>query len=568
VTGVSVVWRAVAAGVWLSLVTLPIMLLTGPAAAAAPSTLRVVGTHASAGQSSVIVVVPPELANMALPAKAFRVRRGGRPLPVTVQRSSAAGLDVYVVLDPTTAVPILTAQQSAAADLLQRLPATVRTAVVTSQDAVPVPQRGNAAALGALAGLRPHSAMAVDRTLNRIAAARSDGRRHLVVLVTSCPQDSGADLGPLRADLVGGASQLDIITLVSPCRSRLLPLARRHGGLARLALAPGQVAAAVDAIAYDILGQYRLSVPAPPAATRVEVTTDFAGVHALTEVLLPSAASARAARPPDRAAAPSRDAGGSPRSVLAVLAGFVLVAGATTALGLAARRKGRDWPTSAAEPVTADEPVTLDEILAPAQPPAPATVAEPHGLAFPASGLGDGTIRVRAPRSEDARALHGFAESGDGLAGEWVPLPEHATLADCESMVESWSRAWKGEPGAGDLGLVVENASGGGMIGYLGLQVRPEAVEVRYGTAPSSRGRGYAERALRLVAHWLAEQVPVRRVEAVMLPSDTVSRSVARRVGFVPAGTVRTFDPATGTLALSVRFTFDPADDEGSSRPR
>lgn len=622
-TGVWMSRKRVAMSVCLCTLILPAALpiVSASASSTSPLPLRVVGTSASASLASVVVAVPPELANQALPAAAFDMRQGGRSLPVTVRRVADAGLDVYVVLDTTAANPAVLAQQSAAADLLRQLPATVRTAVATS-DTVPVPESGSDAALRKLAEVKPRSRMAVDKTLNRIAKAKVDHRRQLIVLLATCPKDSATDLSPLRAALDSGTSQLDTIGFRTACRSRLPSLARDSGGLALPAVAPNQLAEAVDTVAYDTLSQYQLSVPASAVVTPVVVTVDFAGFRAITEVRLPAAARGPAGHTSaPKSLAPAadtraNDSGGlRPIALLAVLAALILIAAGAATLRVMARLKPRRRPAlaygavsdiglaivaapgefvasgehvmamavaPAPEParVAATTEAVLDERAvgvpaispaatadsAPADRPTAADLEhfsgapQPHITTLPASGMSDGTVWVRPPRPEDVGALHGFAETVGGLAGGWVTLPEPATWADCEALVDTWTRAWSGEPASGaggDLGLVVERVSEGGMIGCVGLRVKPDAVEVRYGTAPQHRGQGYAKRALRLVTQWLAHQDQVRLVQAVIPPSDSVSRSVARDAGFVPSDIVQTFVPATGTVAVKLRFVFE-----------
>lgn len=571
--GMSLVRMARALSFCLSAVTLTVAPLMVPASAGASRLLRVLSTEVATSQASVVVAVPPELANLVLPASAFAIRAGGRLLPVAVQRVSAAGLDVHVVLDTNAANTALVAQQSAAADLLRRLPATVRTSVVTSAGAAPVPELGNVAALRAVAVAKHGPAMAVDKTLNRIAAAAVDGRRHIIVLMTSCPEDSKTDLNRLRRALDSGSSQLDIIRFGKACNSRLLSLAHDGGGLTLVPLGFNQLAEAADTIAYDILCQYRLSVPVPVPETPMLVTFDFAGIHAVTELRLPVAAADPASsllpRPRSLAPAAIAPADGSGESrmrvVLAVLAGLILIAVAACELRVIAARV----VLSGFEP--ADPVVPLAPVAAPASAPGdrpPATRPDPscgapqsYGLGLPVAGLSDGSIRVRVPRRDDAPALCRFAESEGGLAGAWAPLPEHPNLADCETALDSWSRAWSAEHTTGRLGLAVERGSEGETVGYVGLLVKPHTIEVMYGTAPPYRGQGYAKRAVRLVAQWLAQQQPLTQVEAVIQPSDNLSRRVARDVGFVPDGTVRTFIPATGMVVLSLRFVFRPSGD-------
>lgn len=586
--------RALALAVGVTALLLPTMLPTAAISAGATPQLRLVGTATSASQASAVVVVPPELANLPVPASAFSLRQGDRQLPVSVQRLSAAGLDVYVVLDTAAANTALLAQQSAAADLLRQLPASARTAVVTSEQAVPAPEPGNGAALRALAAVKPGSAV-VDRALNRVAEARVDGRRQLIVLLTSCPAASNTDLGALQTALGSGTSQLNIIDAGRSCRSRLLSLAQARGGLTLVGIAANQLAEAVDTIVYDALGQYRLSVPTPTSAAPVVVRVDFAGVHASTQVRLPAATGT------DNSAAQGR-AGGSGeaqlRSLLTALAGLLLLAVAAAAMwrtvttGRAPRGRFAELTRQQGLPDAATQPVAnkTDASAAPAPPagdvglailgsrgervatsePALASAAAPAPPRDPAAaplpvaalvaGLTDGVIRVRAPRRDDADALHALAAESDSRSDQWVPLPEDATEASCAALIDSWSKAWCDDHARGPgshLGLVVERVSEAGMIGYVGLQVKADAIEITYGTAPQHRGHGHAKRAVRLVTRWLAQQEPARVIHAVIRPRDNVSRNVARDVGFVPDDIVRTFVPATGMVAVSLRFVLE-----------
>lgn len=581
-------------------VVLPIALATPATRAGAGQspTLRVVSSNVSASRATVVISVPPNLANLVLPASAFGVRQDGRPLPVSVQRVVDSGLDVYVVLDTTPTNLALIDEQSAAADLLRQLPVQVRTAAVTSANTITAPELGNVAALQAVAAAKQGPALAVGKTLDRIAAAAvPGGRRQLIVLMTSCPADSSTDVSHLRAALSNGSSQLDIVGTGAACNSPLLSLARSRGGLVRLGVAFDQLDAAADAIGYDILGQYRLSVPAPAKATPVMATVDFAGVAAGSQLVLPAAAPAAFGKPGSspRAGTSSGKAGSSRLpAVLAILAGLILlvyIAAAVLWTRVRRRRTGsapsrrpptRDWteaPTAGRHAKVEPPPAPVPAVdaasgelpagapSAPAEPPAsaapePASPMRARQLGLPASGLGDGTVRVRLPRSDDTLALHRYAESDGGLAGEWVPLAVQASWADCDALVDSWMRAWDTDQASSNLGLIVALGNIGVVIGYVELLVKPHGVEVRYGTAPPHRGHGYARRALRLVADWLTEQEPDRQVEMVILAEEDGCRALARDVGFVQAGTVRTFIPTTGKVSLSVRFVYQAGDHE------
>ncbi len=639
----------------LGTLTLPF----GVAAASAPSQLRVVAAYDTASQTDVVVAVPRELARLALPRSAFAVRQDGQPLLASVQRVSDVGLSVYIVLDVTPANTALRAEQSAAADLLRQLPATVRTAVATSQNDVQAAQPGNVAALRTLSAVKPNSSTVVETTLNRIVTSSRNDERRLIVLMTSCPADSQIDISPLKAALGRGTSQLNIVTFGGVCSSRLIALARVRGGMIGMPAAPSQLAAAVDDIAYDTLGQYRISLPTSSRARQITVMVRFAGIGATSEVRLPTSGQGAPVLTPNTST-PASAAPGTPRhhslpswfpvAAMCVLAGLILAACAVAALQVKRRatRKPRPKPSSglsppptapsprrpgdggrspqsvaeaiayargqpaqleraglpqirvdglaASRPLAASERPTQPEPEAPAArvptpdaapevervaketttrsdpssepPPVAATEASRHEehsdaprnrqLVLPASGLNDGTIRVRLPQREDAAQLHALAETEVGLADDWVPSPADASTPACQTLVNSWFRKWNNAPAAADLGLVIERTSHNGIIGFIGLRLDAGAVSVTYGIAPPYRRRGYATRALRLVANWLAQQERVGQVEARISLHHEASRAVARAVGFVPAG-VQFFDATTRLAVSNALFVFEPA---------
>ncbi|MDP9239747.1 MAG: GNAT family N-acetyltransferase, partial [Actinomycetota bacterium] len=524
---------------------------------------------------------------------------------------------VYVVLDATAANTALVAEQSAAADLLRQLPGTVRTAVATSARTVPAPRPGNAAALRTLAAVKPNPTMVVEQTLNRIVTASMYGERRLIVLMTSCPTDSQIDISPLKAALDSGTSQLDIVGFGGACRSRLMSLARDRGGVIDMPTAASQLTAAVDRIAYDTLGQYRLSPRVFARGKPMTVRVSFAGTDAMSEVRVPtSGAGAVATGEPTTApsVAGTRRRHSTPLrlpiAAVALLTGLTLVA--VAARQIKGRLRGRTAPilSSRLSPPTTRLPpgglgdpevsgLTLADVIrharglaaptielervanpataepAPGSPGSPAA-AEPSPdagtpagrpeddadpprmdqLLLPASGLSDGKIRVRLPRRKDAADLQAFAESEGGLADDWVPRPVHDSSSAYQALVDSWLRDWNGDRAATGLGLVIDRTSQSGMIGFISLRMDAEAVNVACGIAPAQRGRGYAKAALRLVANWLAEQESVRRIEAKIPMRHQASRSVARAVGFVPTG-VQLFDVTSKPVLPNVLYVFE-----------
>jgi len=74
----------------------------------------------------------------------------------------------------------------------------------------------------------------------------------------------------------------------------------------------------------------------------------------------------------------------------------------------------------------------------------------------------------------------------------------------------------------------------GRVAGECGTKRAPDAVgavEVCYGLAPGSRGRGLGTRAVAELVDWLSRQPAVRTIEAEVHVGNTASRRILERVG-------------------------------------
>lgn len=90
----------------------------------------------------------------------------------------------------------------------------------------------------------------------------------------------------------------------------------------------------------------------------------------------------------------------------------------------------------------------------------------------------------------------------------------------------------------GGLTWLVVDADGA-VVGELGTKAPPDAsgrVEIGYGLAAPSRGRGLGTRAVVALVGWLRAQPEISVIEARVLPTNTASVSLLRRLGFVPIG--------------------------------
>jgi ribosomal-protein-alanine N-acetyltransferase len=80
----------------------------------------------------------------------------------------------------------------------------------------------------------------------------------------------------------------------------------------------------------------------------------------------------------------------------------------------------------------------------------------------------------------------------------------------------------------------------GRVAGECGTKTPPRrdgSVEIGYGLAGPSRGRGLGGAAVSALVAWLSEQPGVLTIEAEVHLSNTASRRIVERLGFVPDGT-------------------------------
>jgi RimJ/RimL family protein N-acetyltransferase len=135
---------------------------------------------------------------------------------------------------------------------------------------------------------------------------------------------------------------------------------------------------------------------------------------------------------------------------------------------------------------------------------------------------GDGLTLVPVRRGDPAKILAG--DLGGLTAAPGWP---HADTAPGLSFADHGGASW----------LVVDES--GHVVGELGTKGPPGpdgTVEIGYGLAGPSRGRGIGTRAVAALLSWLDEQPDVRMVEAHVRPDNTASVRVLQRLGFEWAG--------------------------------
>ena len=136
----------------------------------------------------------------------------------------------------------------------------------------------------------------------------------------------------------------------------------------------------------------------------------------------------------------------------------------------------------------------------------------------------------------------------DEIDEEWRVRVTADPMASPELPDEARFRARlerSGHLAAGRLDLAID--SGGVLAGRIqtyvppGRPLPPGTFEVGIDLRENARGKGYGREALALLTDWLFEQASAEAVEAATDPANAAMRSVFRRVGWRPAGSVADF---------------------------
>jgi RimJ/RimL family protein N-acetyltransferase len=178
----------------------------------------------------------------------------------------------------------------------------------------------------------------------------------------------------------------------------------------------------------------------------------------------------------------------------------------------------------------------------------------------PGPPLRDGDLVLRRTRSGDASAIREIYSEQD--TRRWMgwdgPLPdEEDALATIQRAADAWTAGTWAVFGIVDAGAAVDQVLGGANLRF----ADHDTAEVSYFLRASARGRGFATRAVFLLARWAFDELGIQRLELRAHPDNEASIRVAERAGFTREGIERASRSwPDGSRFDSVLFSLLPTD--------
>lgn len=180
-------------------------------------------------------------------------------------------------------------------------------------------------------------------------------------------------------------------------------------------------------------------------------------------------------------------------------------------------------------------------------------------LALPDPPLSDGVIALRGWRESDAPEITRMFQDPDAVHWTRAPSPYRAEDA------RAWLTSLPAQQRRGDaLALAVVDAADGGLLGSIDIRMRGDRRgEFGYVIADWARRRGVGTRALTMYSRWAFDELGLARLELLVQPGNDASLALARRVGFVREGLLRSHSIVRGQRRDMVMMSLLPGDLDG-----
>jgi RimJ/RimL family protein N-acetyltransferase len=181
----------------------------------------------------------------------------------------------------------------------------------------------------------------------------------------------------------------------------------------------------------------------------------------------------------------------------------------------------------------------------------------PRGLTPPDPPPGAGDIRLDPLDERYVPDFERMLDDPDVIRYTRVPADPPPGFAS--AWVGRYVEGWKDGSRAG-FAAVSGDGTFLGMIGIVDLDLGGREGEIGYVVAREARGRGIAQRALRLVTDWALGDLGLQRVELHIDPANAASIRVAERCGYLREGVLRSLHFKGEQRGDVVMFALLPGD--------
>ncbi len=183
-----------------------------------------------------------------------------------------------------------------------------------------------------------------------------------------------------------------------------------------------------------------------------------------------------------------------------------------------------------------------------------AELVETSAALLSREGLRDGLVRLALWGPEDLPAIES-ASTRPEITGITAVPAEYSQKAGLQFVTDRKVAIERGQA----LSLAIHDAQTGQPVGGANLSKFdwPErSAHIGYWVISAARGRGYATSAVELLKRWGVEQLGLRELVLMAEPSNTPSRRLASKAGFVETGLVRDKPSGVEQEMELVRYVF------------
>ncbi len=172
----------------------------------------------------------------------------------------------------------------------------------------------------------------------------------------------------------------------------------------------------------------------------------------------------------------------------------------------------------------------------------------------------DGVITVRPFQPEDAPEVHAAVSESQDDAPQWLSDLKGLSLSDVQDYIASQPQTWNEDKA---YNFTVLESSSNRIMGGCGLtQInrRHRYCNLYFWIRTSATRRGYATRAVVMMARFAFESMGMQRMEIVIEPENLASLRVAEKAGAISEGYLRNRLYNRGEPRDAVIFSLVPKD--------